>query len=176
MHTALQDQSEQEPPVDLTLREAAELYDVTVKTLALHLRCGSLSGQKSRGAGGRQWRVTASALDAAGFRRRSERPSSGAPSGDGGAEREVLRLRQELAVAKHAAAADRRRADDLDRRLGHAQLECGRLRTALTAAGGGEQPTDELLDAASARWLITAITNGSTGQPDGRTPNRPARH
>ncbi len=53
----------EETPVDLTLREAADLYDVTVKTLALHLRCDQLVGYKSRGATGREWRVTRDALD-----------------------------------------------------------------------------------------------------------------
>ena len=144
-------------PVDLTLREAAQLYDVTVKTLGQHLRCGQLVGHKSRGAAGREWRVTRDALDEAGYRPRVEVGEVGRPEGD-----ELVRLHQELGAAKRVASAERRRADDLDRRLGHALLECGRLRTALAAAVGEHEPAEPDLDPGTARWLISAVTGGAT--------------
>lgn len=152
-----------EAPIDLTLREAAELYDVTVKTLALHLRCGQLVGHKSRGAAGREWRVTREALDAAGYQPRVATGDVSVPGLD-----ELARLRQELTAARRAASAERRRADDLDGRLGHALLECGRLRTALSAAEGQEERVEPDLDAGTGRWLLAAITGGATLQTSGR--------
>ncbi len=165
MDTASPEHGQQEPPAALTLHEAAGLYDVTVKTLSLHLRCGRLSGYKARGAAGREWRVTADAMDHAGYRRRTESVvliDEQAVSG-GGAQ-ELVRLRQQLGVAKRTALAERRRADDLDRRLGHALLECGRLRSALAAAAGADAPSEPQLDADAAGWLIAAVTAGSTSQ------------
>jgi hypothetical protein len=150
-------------PVDLTLRDAAELYDVTVKTLAQHLRCGQLVGFKSRGAAGREWRVTREALDDAGYRPRPQTACVGAWGGD-----ELAALRQELAATKRAASTERRRADDLDRRLGHALLECGRLRTALAAATGEPEPAEPTLDAGTTRLLLTAVNGGATLQKDAR--------
>lgn len=149
-------------PVDLTLREAAELYQVTVKTLAHHLRCGQLLGHKTGGATGREWRVTRGALDDAGYRARADGAAEGSPAAE-----EVARLREDLRAARRAVSAERRRADDLDRRLGHALLECGRLRTALTLAAGGQEPAEPDLDPGTARWLITAITGGATIQTRG---------
>jgi predicted DNA-binding transcriptional regulator YafY len=131
---------------DLTLREAAELYDVTVKTLVQHLRCGQLVGYKSRGAAGREWRVTRDALDDAGYRLRAQ--AAGAALSEGN---ELAQLRQQLDTAKRTASAERRRADDLDRRLGHALLECARLRAALAAATGEQDETPSALDSGSAR-------------------------
>ncbi len=146
-------------PVDLTLWDAAELYDVTVKTLAQHLRCGQLVGFKSRGAAGCEWRVTRDALDDAGYRLRAGSTSVGGTVGD-----ELAALRQELAAVRRAVAAERRRADDLDRRLGHALLQCGHLRSALAAATGKPQATEAVLDPAATRWLFDAISGGATMQ------------
>ncbi len=138
MDTAPQD-LKQESAVELTLREAADLYRVTVKTLALHLRCGRLVGYKSRGASGREWRVTTDAMDAAGYARRGE-AAGGVGNGHG---EELVRLRRET------AASD-------------ALLECGRLRTAPATASGDQPPTEPELDPGTARWLIAAVTGGST--------------
>ena len=152
-----------DPPVDLTLREAAELYEVTVKTLSQHLRCGQLAGHKARGAAGREWRVTREALDEAGYRPRATTGDDTVTEAD-----ELVRLRQELAVARRAASAERRRADDLDRRLGHVLLECGHLRAALAAAAGQDERVEPDLDAGTARWLMTAVGGGATLQTSGR--------
>ncbi len=157
----------QQPSVELTLREAADSYKVTVKTLSLHLRCGSLLGHKSGGASGREWRVTTDALDAAGYVRREEDTAD--VTGFGA---ELVRLRQGLTLARRSAAAERRRADDLDRRLGHALLECGRLRSALAAETGEQPPTEPELDAGTARWLISAVTGGSTFERTGAVPSQ----
>ena len=152
-----------DPPVDLTLREAAELYDVTVKTLSQHLRCGQLAGHKSRGATGREWRVTRDALDEAGYQQRVVTGEVAVSEAD-----ELVRLRQELGIARRAASAERRRADDLDRRLGHALLECGRLRGALAAAGVEQEPVELDLDAGTARRLMTAVNGGARFQTSRR--------
>ncbi len=149
---------------ELTLRQAADLKRVTVKTLSLRPRCGQLAGYELRGASGREWRVTMNAMDVAGYARRDE------DAGDHGEE--FVRLRQEVTIPRRAAAADRRRADDLDRRLGHALLECGRLRSALAAETGEQPPTEPELDAGTARWLISAVTGGSTFERTGAVPSQ----
>ncbi len=172
MGTASPGQDDQEPPTVLTLREAAQLYAVAVHTLSRHVRCGQLAGFKSRGLTGQEWRVTSQAMDEAGYRRR--RASAGVAVEDSAATsddaaRELARLRRQLAVARRATVGERRRADDLDRRLGHALLECGRLRAALAAARGDEPASEPELDRSTARWLISAITDGSAGQAAART-------
>jgi hypothetical protein len=161
--TAMDPATHGDTAVDLTLRDAAALYDVTVKTLAQHLRCGQLVGYKSRCVTGREWRVTREALDDAGYRPRAQAADAGRSEGD-----ELVRLRQELAAAKRAAAAERRRADDLDRRLGHALLECGHLRGALAAVTGEREHAELDLDAGTSRWLMTAIAGGATLRRDAR--------
>ena len=77
----------------------------------------------------------------------------------------VAALRGELAAAQRRAQAERRRADDLDRRLGHALLQCGQLRAALAAATGQEHPDEPLLDAASATGLLHAVRGEIARQP-----------
>ena len=145
---------------DLTLHDAALRYDVTARTLAQHIRCGQLPAYKTRGTTGREWRVTPAALRAAGYRLRPAAPQD--PAAD---DPLVAELRRELALARRTAAAERRRADDLDRRLGHAQLECGHLRTALAAATGQEQdPADADLDTPTARWLLDTVTRARSDQ------------
>ena len=142
---------------DLTLHDAAALYAVSPRTLAQHIRCGQLPAYKTAGATGRQWRVTREALDAAGYpvRMPPEDPL-------------VAELRRELSAARRSAAAERRRAEDADRRLGHAMMECGRLRAALAVANGSDLPPAEIdLDSATSRWLVSAVRDRSpsTDQP-----------
>ena len=137
-----------EPACDLTLHEAAVEYAVSARTLAQHIRCGQLPAYKAAGATGREWRVTRDDLVAAGYLPRRPVPvTAELPL--------VTELRRELSTARRAAAAERRRADDLDRRLGHAMLEAGRLRAALAAAGEATRPAIDL-EAQSARWLVSA--------------------
>ncbi len=146
-----------EPLTDLTLHEAAEQYAVSARTLAQHIRCGQLPAYKTAGATGRQWRVTREALDAADYPRRT------APAADGPEHALVVELRRELAAARRAVAAERRRAEDADRRLGHAMLECGRLRAALAAASGGASKQVDLTSD-EARWLVNAVRGASPEQ------------
>ena len=163
MDTASEEQSEQAPDGDLSLRDAAELYEVSVRTLAQRLRACEVAGYKTRGAAGREWRVPQQALEVAGYRRRPD-------SAHAGTGTDALdRLRQDLAVARRLAAAERRRADDLDRRLGHALLEAGRLRTALAAATGAPEATGAALEPDAARWLKAALTSGAALRRDART-------
>jgi excisionase family DNA binding protein len=134
---------------DLTLHEAAALYAVSARTLAQHIRCGQLPAYKAAGATGREWRVNRDDLVAAGYLPRPPAPVAVEPP-------LVTELRRELSTARRAAAAERRRADDLDRRLGHAMLEAGRLRAALPAATGESHRPSVDLESQSARSLVSA--------------------
>ena len=140
-----------EPASDLTLHDAAALYAVSARTLAQHIRRGQLDAYKTAGATGREWRVTTEALSAA-------YPNRQQPDADAPEHPVVVQLRRELDAARRATAAERRRAEDADRRLGHALLECGRLRTALAAATGSQSaPTEVDLTAAEAREVVRAV-------------------
>ncbi len=154
MDSAAHDRTPPDPTDDLSLTEAAALYAVSARTLAQHIRCGQLPAHKTAGATGREWRVTRTDMDAAGYVRRP----APAPAEDAAATEDplVAQLRRELTSARRSAAAERRRADDLDRRLGHAMLEAGRLRAALAAASGEQRPTIDL-EPQAARWLVRAV-------------------
>jgi len=144
------DRTNAEPPSDLTLQHAAALYAVSARTLAQHVRCGQLPAYKTAGATGREWRVKKEALSAA-------YPYRQQPGADAPEHPLVVQLRGELVAARRAAAAERRRAENADRRLGHALLECGRLRTALAAATGTQNaPTEVDLTATEAREVVRA--------------------
>jgi len=150
--TSSQDREHAEPPSDLTLYDAAEIYAVSARTLAQHIRCGQLPAYKTAGPTGREWRVTRDALDVAGYAARVVPRESDAPEPP-----LVVALRRSLSAARRSAAAERRRAEDADRRLGHAMLECGRLRAALAAATGeSHRPIEVDLDSKTARWLVDA--------------------
>jgi len=148
------------PLSDLTLHQAAELYAVSARTLAQHIRCGRLPACKTTGAHGREWRVTRGALAAAGYL-----PRQPAAAGDVAEPPLVGQLRREASAARRSAAAERRRAEDADRRLGHALLECGRLRAALAAATAPQGAcTQADLDSAEARWVMDAFRAAPTEQ------------
>ena len=150
--TSSQDREPAEPPSDLTLHDASALYAVSARTLAQHIRCGQLPAHKTAGATGREWRVTRDALKAAGYPVRVPPTASDSPEPP-----LVAELRCELSAARRSAAAERRRAEDADRRLGHALLECGRLRAALAAATGeNHRPIEVHLDSQATRWLVDA--------------------
>jgi len=137
---------------DLSLTEAAALYAVSARTLAQHIRCGQLPAHKTAGAAGREWRVTRTDMNAAGYARRPDPTPTDVPD-----DPVVTQLRRELTSARRTAAGERRRADDLDRRLGHALLEAGRLRAALAAATGEPSRPTIALEPQSARWLFSAV-------------------
>ena len=160
MHRSSHDATTAEPVSDLTLSEAAALYAVSARTLAQHIRYGQLPAYKTSGATGREWRVASPDLAAAG------NPPRPRTSVEEAAEQPlVMQLRRELTAARRAAAAERRKAEDAYRCLGHALLECGRLREALAAATG-QQGTATRVDMTSgeARELIDAFRGGSTDQ------------
>jgi len=165
MDRSPRDRSSTEPPSDLTLHDAAALYAVSARTLAQHIRCGQLPAYKTAGATGRQWRVTRDALDAAGYPARVPPAVTDAPE-----HPLVAELRRELSAARRSAAAERRRAEDVDRRLGHALLECGHLRAALDAAYGKDQPPAEVnLNSATTRWLLSAVRDRPTSTHQSQT-------
>ena len=154
------DASAVEPASDLTLHDAAAVYAVSARTLAQHIRRGQLPAYKTAGATGREWRVTQDALVAAGYRRRQPPGATDAPEPP-----LVVQLRRELEAARRAAVAERHRAEDTDRRLGHALLECGRLRSALAAATGAGDESKQLdLTSTEARWVVKAVRHGSSEQ------------
>jgi hypothetical protein len=114
----------------LSLREAAQQYEVSLATLRVRARRGELAPVKVPGPWGPEWRVTRESVEQLGYRRRSEAQSR---------HHEdpavlVLRLQGELRAARRAAAVERRRAEDTDRRLGEVMMECGRLKALLAAA------------------------------------------
>ncbi len=140
---------------DLSLTDAAALYAVSARTLAQHIRCGTLPAHKTPGATGRQWRVTRTDLDAAGYTLRPTPTPDEATTA--AADPLVTQLRRQLHATQREAAAERRRADDLDRRLGHAMLEAGHLRAALSRATGATPDPTIDLEAQTTRQLVRAV-------------------
>jgi len=110
------------PDQDLTLVEAAELYEVSLRTLRQRIAVGSITARKVRGVRGPEWRVTGSALKDAGYA-----PRTIDLTGVETASSEVRRLTDALAT-------ERARNSDLDQRLGYALLTVGRLRGRLREA------------------------------------------
>ncbi len=116
--------------VDLSLQEAAELYDLALRTLGNRVRVGEIEAYKTRGPWGAEWRVRAQALEAFGYQRR---PALATPTPGCISSERFEDLERQLATARRAIAAERNRAEEADRRLGKALLETGRLRAALAA-------------------------------------------
>ncbi len=116
-------------PTDYSLSEAAELYELSIRTLGNRLRNGEIPGCKTRGPWGDQWRVTSQALEAFGYQRR-QAPQ---PAVDEDMRTPALaELERELLAARRAAAVERNRADEADRKLSEAMRELGQLRAALS--------------------------------------------
>jgi hypothetical protein len=107
---------------DLTLREAAALYPIAVRTLRTKVGRGEIGGYKVRGLRGSEWRVTRTALEASGLRPLSHGPDATAPEGPTAA------VQRELAEAWRIVRMERNRAAAADRELGYVLMECGRLR------------------------------------------------
>lgn len=119
-----------ETTAELSLREAAQSFELSVRTLGNQVRLGDIPAHKRRGPWGDEWRVTAQALEAFGYQRRApvSRPREVS-------EHRVVELERQLDAARRAAAAERRRADEADRRLAEALDEVHRLRGVLAATG-----------------------------------------
>jgi len=119
-----------EKPLDVfvSLHEAAQAYDTSAGALRARARAGGLRAYKVAGAHGREWRVSLRSLEAAGFATRVPVP----PSGDD--HPRVRELEAELTVLRRLLVAEKGRADRADQELGHALLEVGRFRSALTRA------------------------------------------
>lgn len=111
---------------DLSLRDAARHYEVSVATLRRQVRSGQVPAYKVRGPWGQEWRVSHQAVGASGYAVRPVEPDPEDPH--------VATLRRELGVLRRVVAVERNRADQADRELGQAMLECGRLRSALARA------------------------------------------
>ncbi len=111
---------DQDPAADeyLSVREAAERYGVPLRTMAKRASLGEIEGAvKVRGARGMEWRVPVRALEAYGYRQ---------------SEEQSLKAKDPaLEAVRRTTAAERNRADEADRRLRDALLECGRLRARL---------------------------------------------
>ncbi len=117
-------------PTDLSLQEAAQLYDLSLPTLGRRLRNGEIEGYKSEGTRG-EWRVSVKALEAFGYRRRpAPEPVPKEVVSDA---RRINRLEREVLAARRAVATERRRADQLSRKHDQALTEIARLRAALAA-------------------------------------------
>ncbi len=116
---------------DLSLREAARLYDLSLTTLGRRLRNGEIEAYRSEGPQRGEWRVSAKALEAFGYRRRAA--SEPVPTEEASDARRINRLEREVLAARRAAAAERRRSDQLSREHDEALTEIARLRAALAA-------------------------------------------
>ncbi len=108
---------------ELTLTEAASLYTVSCATLRRLVTAGLLAAYKVNGVRGQEWRVSASAIEQAGYARRTIDPS------------EVEGPGRELQRLTAALVAERARNSRLDGQLGFALLTIGRLRGRLQEAG-----------------------------------------
>jgi hypothetical protein len=115
---------------DISLHQAARLYHVSLTTLRRRVRWGEIFAYKTRGPWGDEWRVSGPALEAYGFRRRA------VTAGETPLEDRVASLEREIATLRRLVTLHRERADQADRELGAAMLECGRLQAALEAARG----------------------------------------
>ena len=114
---------------DISLQEAARLYDVSLTTLRKRVRWGEIFAYKTRGAWGDEWRVSGPALEAAGYQRRT------ATAEETSLEHRVASLEREITTLRRLVAMHRERAEQADRELGQAMLEVGRLRAALGESG-----------------------------------------
>ncbi len=115
---------------DLSLQEAARLYDLSPKTLGRRLRNGEIEAYRSEGPQRGEWRVSTRALEAFGYRRRpAPEPASKDNTSD---PIRIKKLEREVLAAQRAAVAERRRADQLDRKLDEALTEIAQLRAALS--------------------------------------------
>ncbi len=107
---------------ELTLGEAAQLFNVSLGKLRRLVAVGGIAAHKVSGVRGREWRVSTSTLRDAGYEQRV------IDLADVDSGSEVRRLSEALMV-------ERARNSDLDRRLGYALLTVGRLRGRLRDAG-----------------------------------------
>src|SRR4051812_43341360 len=98
----------------LSLRQAEVRYLVRARTLASELSAGVIAGRKVRGAHGKEWRVFANDLEAAGYRPRQRDLEPG------GEEGEMLGAVRAL---EHALAGARRELDAARLDLSRSSLE-----------------------------------------------------
>ncbi len=145
----------------LTLVEAATVFSVSVATLRRLISADLPSAQRVNGVRGREWRVTNSALEQAGYTRRTIDLTEDQP--------EVRRLSEALKV-------EQARVAHLDSELGNALLTIGRLRGRLREAGidpdgmfSDQPPADQ--QAATARVMGSPPTEKPATPP--RPPSRP---
>jgi hypothetical protein len=115
----------------LSLREAAQLYEVSLATLRVRARRGELAQVKVRGPWGPEWRVTADSVELLGYRPRNTEAQGAPPEAHATT---VARLERDVRAARRSAELERRRSEEADRRLGEVMMECGRLKALLAAA------------------------------------------
>ena len=116
---------------DLSLQEAARLYDLSLTTLSRRLRNGEIEAYRSEGPQRGEWRVSATALEAFGYRRRAD--AEPAPKENLAGAKKINKLEREVLAARRAAAAERGRSDQLGGQLEQALTEVAQLRAALAA-------------------------------------------
>lgn len=154
---------------DLSLQEAARLYEVPLRTLGNRVRWGEIDAYKARGPWGYEWRVSTQALEAFGYQRRRvpDGTSEGAP------DPRVVELERELAAARRSVAAERHKAEEADRRLGAARLESGRLRATLAAEVARRERAEAQTAALPAErqpGIAIDLTNGTSDSPQSTQP------
>ncbi len=108
---------------DLTLAEAASIFTVSSATLRRLVNAGLIPAYKVSGVRGLEWRISATALEEAGYSRREAEP------------RKTEDVASEVRQLTAALAAERSRILRLDGELGYALLTIGRLRGRLQEVG-----------------------------------------
>ncbi len=111
---------------ELSLAEAAALFDVSLVALRRRVTLGEIAAYKVSGVRGREWRIiSASALKQAGYAPRTSELTEG----------EVEDPQPDVRRLTEALLAERTRSTRLDSELGYALLTIGRLRGRLREAG-----------------------------------------
>jgi len=124
---------EEDATPDLSVTEAAELYDVSRRSLEYRVRAGDLPAYKARGAHGREWRVQRQDLEALGYRLSA--------INDEPPDQTVQLLRQTIERLRREVSHYRIKLAEADGELGHAAREMARLRADLQQA---RRPLEEV--------------------------------
>jgi hypothetical protein len=116
---------------ELSVQQAADQFELSASSLVQRLRLGEVKARKVRGLHGYEWRVTASALETIGYRRRSFPPSA--------AELDAEHLQRQLKRLRKALKAERQRSAEQQAGLQRIATELRALEQALAAGAGSSR-------------------------------------
>ncbi len=100
---------------DLSLAQAAERYQVSIRTLGQRVRLGEIAAHKNRGPWGQEWRIKPKAMEAFGYH-----PPTADTSAEPSQIADPSRLMATVDALTRAVAAERNRADQANKRLAEA--------------------------------------------------------